>query len=164
MHNVRAYLLNILELVDRDPGIKAASDDLYAVAKEFSGGPDRGTRMSWLLQEAFLRSCASVTASDRQGRASTSDRARLAVITGAQVRQARKLLGWEPSKLARRAKVHSLIVERAESVASEPPITAYQGALIKQALVNAGVEFTNGDEPGVKLKAKGKMPRFAEPA
>jgi len=86
------------------------------------------------------------------------------MITGAQVRQARKLLGWEPSKLARRAKVHSLIVERAESVASEPPITAYQAALIKQALVNAGVEFTNGDEPGVKLKPKGKMPRFAEPA
>src|SRR5215207_2644681 len=40
LHNVRAYLLNILELVDRDPGIEAASDDLYAVAKEFSGGPD----------------------------------------------------------------------------------------------------------------------------
>ena len=98
------------------------------------------------------------------GGAAESDRARLAVITSAQIRQARKLLGWEPSKLARRAKVHSLIVERAESVASEPPITAYQAALMKQALVNAGVEFTNGDEPGVKLKAKGKMPRFAEPA
>jgi hypothetical protein len=55
LHNVRAYLLNILELVERDPGIETASDDLYAVGKEFSGGPDRGTRMSWLLQEAFLR-------------------------------------------------------------------------------------------------------------
>jgi hypothetical protein len=55
LHNVRAYLLNILELVDRDFGIEAASDDLYAVAKEFSGGPDRGTRMSRLLHEAFLR-------------------------------------------------------------------------------------------------------------
>ena len=54
--------------------------------------------------------------------------------------------------------MHSLIVKRDESVASEPPITAYQAALIKQALVNAGVEFTNGGEPGVKLKAKGKMP------
>jgi hypothetical protein len=82
----------------------------------------------------------------------------LAVITGAQIWQARKMLGWEPHKLARRAKVHSLIVKRAESVASEPPITAYQAALIKQALVNAGVEFTNSGEPGVKLKAKGKMP------
>jgi hypothetical protein len=30
--------------------------------------------------------------------------------------------------------------------------------------VNAGVEFTNSGEPGVNLKQKGKMPRFAEPA
>ena len=54
LHNVRAYLLNILELVDRDPDIEAASDD-YAIAKQFSGGPDRGARMSKLLHEAFLR-------------------------------------------------------------------------------------------------------------
>jgi len=45
------------------------------------------------------------------------------VISGAQIRQARKLLGWERSKLGRWAKVHSLIVERTESVATEPPIT-----------------------------------------
>jgi len=38
-----------------DPGIEAASDDLYAVAKEFSGRPDRGTRMARLQQDAFLR-------------------------------------------------------------------------------------------------------------
>jgi transcriptional regulator with XRE-family HTH domain len=78
------------------------------------------------------------------------------LITGAQIRQARKLLGWEPSKLARRAKVHSLIIERAESVAGEPPITAYQAAFIREALLNAGVEFTNGDEPGVKLRRRGR--------
>jgi hypothetical protein len=28
--------------------------------------------------------------------------------------------------------------------------------MIRQALENAGIEFTNGDAPGVKLKAKGK--------
>jgi hypothetical protein len=55
LHNVRAYLLNILELVERDPGIEAASDDLYAVAKKLAGGMDQGTRMSRLLHEAFLR-------------------------------------------------------------------------------------------------------------
>ena len=37
------------------PGIEAASGDLYAVAKQFSVGPDRGARMSQLLHEAFLR-------------------------------------------------------------------------------------------------------------
>jgi hypothetical protein len=55
LHNVRAYLLNILELVERDPGIEAASDDLYAMAKELAGGADQGSRMSRLLQEAFIR-------------------------------------------------------------------------------------------------------------
>jgi hypothetical protein len=86
------------------------------------------------------------------------------VITGAQIRQARKLLGWEPFNLAQRAKVHSLIVERAESVASEPLITAYQGALIKQALVNAGVEFTCGQEADAHFRAhqgRAHAPRHA---
>jgi ribosome-binding protein aMBF1 (putative translation factor) len=73
------------------------------------------------------------------------------MITGPQIRAARKLLGWEPFQLAQRAKLHSAIVQRAESGA--PPITKYQEALIRNALENAGVEFTNGDEPGVKLKA-----------
>jgi hypothetical protein len=41
-------------------------------------------------------------------------------------------------------------------VAGEPPITRYQEALIRNALQAGGVEFTNGDEPGVKLKAKAK--------
>jgi hypothetical protein len=54
LHNVRAYFINVLELVERDPGIEAASDDLYAVAKELAGGADRGTRMSRLMK-AFLR-------------------------------------------------------------------------------------------------------------
>jgi hypothetical protein len=52
---VRTYLVNILELVERDPGIEAASDDLYAVAKELARGVDQGTRMPGLLGEAFLR-------------------------------------------------------------------------------------------------------------
>ena len=78
------------------------------------------------------------------------------MITGAQIRQARKLLGWEPYKLSRQAKVHSLIIQRAERVASEPPITGYQAALIRNALEAAGIAFTNGDPPGVKLRSEGK--------
>ena len=65
------------------------------------------------------------------------------MITGAQIRQARELLGWAPSRLAQRAKLHSAIVQRAESVPGSPPITAYQEALIRNALQDAGVEFTN---------------------
>ena len=77
------------------------------------------------------------------------------MITGAQIRQARKLLGWEPYKLSQKAKVHSVIVQRAERVASEPPITDYQ-ALIRNALEAVGIAFTNGDPPGVKLRSEGK--------
>ena len=73
------------------------------------------------------------------------------MITGEQIRAARKLLGWEPFQLAQRAGVHAAIVQRAESGA--PPITKYQEALIRNALQYGGVEFTKGDEPGVKLKA-----------
>ena len=76
------------------------------------------------------------------------------MITGAQIRQACEPLGWPPTRLAQRAKVHSAIVRRAESVEGEPPVTVYQAALIRDALERFGIEFTDGDEPGVKLKAK----------
>ena len=75
------------------------------------------------------------------------------MITGAQIQQARELLGWPPTRLAQRAKVHSAIVGRAESVDGEPPVTVYQAALIRNALERFGIEFTNGEEPGVKLNA-----------
>jgi hypothetical protein len=55
LHNVRAYLVNVLELVERDPGIEAASDDLYQVAATLAEGTDKGTRMVRPLNEAFLR-------------------------------------------------------------------------------------------------------------
>jgi len=51
-----------------------------------------------------------------------------------------------------RAKLHSAIVQRAESVLGLPPITAYQEALIRNALQDAGVEFTNHGEKGVKRR------------
>jgi hypothetical protein len=39
----------------------------------------------------------------------------------------------------------------------EPSITEAHAAAIRNALETAGVEFTNGDEPGVKLIPEGKM-------
>jgi hypothetical protein len=44
-------------------------------------------------------------------------------------------------------------VRRAESVDGKSPVTVYQTALIRDALERFGIEFTNGDEPGVKLTA-----------
>jgi hypothetical protein len=55
LHTLRVHLLKVLDLVERDPGIEAASDDLYAVAKEIACGGDRGPRMSRLLNQAFFR-------------------------------------------------------------------------------------------------------------
>ena len=78
------------------------------------------------------------------------------MITGAQFRQARQLLGWAPSRLAQRAKLHSAIVQRAESVDGEPPVTVYQQALLRGTLERFGIEFTNGDAPGVRLRRPGE--------
>jgi hypothetical protein len=76
------------------------------------------------------------------------------MITGAQIREARKLLAWDRETLARRAKVRCSAIERAEGVSGEPPITIYHATLIRNALQQGGVEFTDCGEPWVKLKAK----------
>jgi hypothetical protein len=70
LYTLRGHLLDLLELVERDPGIEAASDDLYAVSKEIACGADRGARMSRLSNEAFLR------LRDRLGSARPSHKAR----------------------------------------------------------------------------------------
>jgi hypothetical protein len=66
-HNIRAYLLNTLELTDRDPGIEAAADDLYATIMAFVAGqaqPEHGPerRDQRVLREAFLRLCGKLSA------------------------------------------------------------------------------------------------------
>ena len=81
------------------------------------------------------------------------------MITGAQIRQARKLVGWSAADLGRRAKLATSTVHRAECVDGEPPITEAHAAAIRYALERAGVDFTNGDEPGVKLNPKGERAR-----
>jgi len=43
-------------------------------------------------------------------------------------------------------------VRRAEIADHEPSITVANAAAIRQTLEEAGVELTNGDAPGVKLR------------
>ena len=76
------------------------------------------------------------------------------VITGEQIRAGREMLGWSRVRLGKRANLHPAIVERAER--GLLPTTAYQQARLRATLEEAGVEFTNGDEPSVKLNAQGK--------
>ena len=53
LHNLRAHLLNLLELIERDAGITAAVDDLLSTATAFHEG-DHPARAR-LLREAFQR-------------------------------------------------------------------------------------------------------------
>ena len=80
------------------------------------------------------------------------------MITGAQIRQARKLVGWSAKKLSGRAKLAASTIHRAECVDGEPSRNhgSPQQLTIRTALERAGVEFTKGDEPGVQLIPEGK--------
>jgi transcriptional regulator with XRE-family HTH domain len=74
------------------------------------------------------------------------------MITGEQVKAARGLLSWSQLALALEANVDQSTVWKFEAGKSRP--SALIASTIRRALEAAGVEFTNGGEPGVKLKAK----------
>jgi len=72
------------------------------------------------------------------------------MITPAQCRAARALLDWSQMTLAKTARVGSATVQNFERGLSVPrPATL---TVIVQAFEKAGVEFTNGDAPGLKLR------------
>ena len=75
------------------------------------------------------------------------------MITGAQIRKPRELLGWRPHVLANRTKLSSATIHRAESMAGEPPITVAQQVLIRRVLEAAGIVFMEGEPLGVRLRA-----------
>jgi hypothetical protein len=79
------------------------------------------------------------------------------LITGAQIRAARALLRWSADDLAKHTKLGVATVRRAEATDGPPSITEANGEAVRAALEKAGVEFTNSDQPGVKLikNAKG---------
>jgi transcriptional regulator with XRE-family HTH domain len=61
---------------------------------------------------------------------------------------ARAALGWTTADLAKRARVGANTVRRFEN---GRPVNVSSLTLIQQALEAAGVEFTNGEAPGVRL-------------
>src|SRR5438105_13912218 len=77
-----------------------------------------------------------------------------------QCRMARTALGWGVRELAAAAKVSTDTVARFErgDELKERTIDALQ-----RALEAAGIEFTNGDQPGVRL-TKAAATRSAKPA
>jgi hypothetical protein len=75
LHNVRAYILNILDLVERTPGIAAAADDLYAAAVAVTSAADKPGESVELRQLRLLRE-ARQRFEERISRASPSEQAK----------------------------------------------------------------------------------------
>jgi len=71
-------------------------------------------------------------------------------MTPAQLRAARGLLGWTQDKLCEAAQVSGPTVRNFENGKITPHRATL--AMMQQALEKAGIVFTNGDEPGVKLR------------
>jgi transcriptional regulator with XRE-family HTH domain len=71
-------------------------------------------------------------------------------MSPAQCRAARALLDWKQDKLAERARVGVTTIRNFENGKIAPHRATLD--VMRQALEAAGVAFTNGDEPGVKLR------------
>ncbi|WP_376092784.1 helix-turn-helix transcriptional regulator [Roseomonas sp. CCTCC AB2023176] len=71
-------------------------------------------------------------------------------ISSPQVRAARALLDWTRDQLAERSGVPLRTLARLEAEEGSPQRRTL--AAIRSALEAAGVEFTNGDAPGVRLR------------
>jgi transcriptional regulator with XRE-family HTH domain len=77
-----------------------------------------------------------------------------------QLRMARAAVGWGVRELAKKAGVTANTVTRIENGADAKQSTMDR---LQSALEGAGVEFTNGDQPGVRLTKAAAAPS-AEPA
>jgi ribosome-binding protein aMBF1 (putative translation factor) len=76
------------------------------------------------------------------------------VITGARILAARKLLGWPRDRLAPKAGISLAMLKRIEEGTYIPSLK--ERSALRAALEDGGVEFTNGDTPGVRLKLKAR--------
>ncbi len=77
-----------------------------------------------------------------------------------QLRMARAAVGWGVRELAKKAGVTANTVTRIENGADAKQSTIDR---LQRALEAAGVEFTNGEQPGVRL-TKAAATHSAEPA
>ncbi|WP_315772307.1 MULTISPECIES: helix-turn-helix transcriptional regulator [unclassified Bradyrhizobium] len=75
------------------------------------------------------------------------------MLTSEQIRAARAMLRIEQRELAEKSGVSLETIKRIERTPG--PISAYTGTLdkLRRALELAGIEFSNGDQPGVRLTA-----------
>jgi transcriptional regulator with XRE-family HTH domain len=76
-------------------------------------------------------------------------------VTGRQIAAARTLLGMNQPELAARARISLPTLKRMEASPGDAVGMVNNVASVRMALEAAGVEFTNGDQPGVRMR-KGK--------
>jgi transcriptional regulator with XRE-family HTH domain len=76
------------------------------------------------------------------------------MISAAQVRATRALLGWTVRELAQRAVVSIPTVNLIEDAHGLPSTIVKQMEAVQAALEAAGIEFLDGDAPGVRLHSK----------
>ncbi len=76
------------------------------------------------------------------------------MITGVQIREALRLLGWKRSILSNRAKLAGGTLVRVLASDGEAAITLETEKAIRAAFNSAGIEFGGATEdgPGVRLK------------
>jgi transcriptional regulator with XRE-family HTH domain len=82
----------------------------------------------------------------------------LPMLTPAQIRAARAMLDWTQGELAKRAGISKTGLNNIERGSADPKASTLTA--IRRAIEDAGVEFTNGGEPGVKLKRTGPQGRL----
>lgn len=73
-------------------------------------------------------------------------------IGGRQLAAARTLLGWSQDRLAEAADLSRQALLRWENDQTAPHESTIQRVV--QVIEAAGVEFTNGDQPGVRFKKR----------
>jgi transcriptional regulator with XRE-family HTH domain len=75
-----------------------------------------------------------------------------AKITSELIRAARALLRWEQRQLAEASSVSLATIKRLEAKRGILVAHASTVAALVHALENEGIEFTNGDTPGVRVR------------
>jgi hypothetical protein len=84
-------------------------------------------------------------------------RGRKRKVTGAQIRAGRAIVRWSAEDLAEHAQIGVMTVRRAEAVDDVPNLIPNNLDAIHRALEEAGVEFIDGELPGVRpRKGRGK--------
>jgi transcriptional regulator with XRE-family HTH domain len=87
----------------------------------------------------------------------------MSIMQRSQLRAARALLAWSQERLAKESGVSLPTIKRLEPGEGSLPTKVETLEKLQAALEAAGVEFTNGGEPGVKLKAKPTGPDAIPP-